>query len=125
MTMRLALHAGWHEETYYTKEMSTRQEYALWIIRAAQTDDTVVPHFFLRALLLFIPEVLEISTLDLASGDLGLIRQYIVGRLIDFRPQILVNGGSHLNVNLVWSLAERNSQSQKRSDMPRNIGPDG
>ena len=123
--MRLALHAGWHEETYYTKEMSTRQEYALWIIRAAQTDDTVVPHFFLRALLLFISEVLEISTLDLASGDLGLIRQYIVGRLIDFRPQILVNGGSHLNVNLVWSLAERNSQSQKRSDMPRNIGPDG
>ena len=125
MTIRLAGHPGRREWTYDTKEMPTRQEYALWIIGAAETDNTVVPHFFLRALLLFISEVLEISTLDLTSGDLGLIRQYIVGRLIDFRPQILVNGGSHLNVNLVWSLAERNSQSQKRSDMPRNIGPDG
>ena len=125
MTIRLALHPGRRDWTHDTEEMPTRQEYAVCIIRTTQTDDTVVPHFFLRALLLFISEVLEISTLDLTSGDLGLIRQYIVGRLIDFRPQILVNGGSHLNVNLVWSLAERNLLSQKRSDMPRNIGPDG
>jgi len=73
MTIRLALHPGRRNWTHDTEEMPTRQEYALGIIRAAETDDTVVPHFFLRALLLFIAEVLEISTLDLASGDLSLI----------------------------------------------------
>lgn len=74
MTIRSALLSGRHERAYDTKEMPTRQEYALWIIRTAQTDDTVVPHFFLRALLLFISEVLQISTLDLASGNLSFIR---------------------------------------------------
>jgi len=73
MTVRLALHPGRRDWTHDTEEMPARQEYALWVIRTAQTDDTVVPHFFLHALLLFISEVLEISTLDLASGDLSLI----------------------------------------------------
>jgi hypothetical protein len=62
--------------------MPTRQEYAVGIVRAAQTDDTVVPHFLLCSLLLLISQVLEISALDLTTGNLGLVRQYISVRLI-------------------------------------------
>jgi hypothetical protein len=70
--------------TYNTEEMPTWQEYAVGIIRTPQADDTVVPHFLLCTLLLFISKVFEVSALDLTSGDLSLVRQYISVRLIHF-----------------------------------------
>jgi len=82
--------------------MPTRQEYAVCIIRTTQTDDTVVPHFLLCSLLLFISQMLEISALDLTSGNLSLVRQNVAIRLFDFCLQILVCGSSHLNVSFVW-----------------------
>jgi hypothetical protein len=81
--------------------MPTRQEYAVCIIRAAQANDTVVPHFLLCTLLLLISKMLQISTLDLTSGDLSLVGQNILIRLIDLCLQVLVCGSSHLDVRLV------------------------
>ena len=85
--------------------MPTRQKYAVCIVRTTQTDDTVVPHFLLGSLLLFISQMLQISALDLTSGNLSLVRQDITVRLFDFCLQILVRGSSHLNVSLVWYFA--------------------
>jgi hypothetical protein len=71
------------------------------IVRATQTNDTVVSHFLLCSLLLLVPQVLEVSALDLTSGNLCLVQQYVAVRLIDFCLQILVRGSCHLSVSLV------------------------